>query len=46
MNMATDAVAARLLENTLLGRPGLADYQRDYAPLETLGLRDFVVTRP
>jgi phosphonate transport system substrate-binding protein len=37
---------ARLLDNTQLGRPGPADYKRDYAPLDRLGLQRFVVTQP
>ncbi len=46
MRMGADPTGGRMLENTQLGLPGLADYQRDYAPLERLGLRDFVVLQP
>lgn len=46
VELGRDARGLKLLDNTQLGRPGPADYKRDYEPLDRLGLQRFVVTQP
>lgn len=43
LNMQKNSAAANLLKNIQMQLPILADYKRDYAPLERLGLEKFAV---
>ena len=42
IELALDPVNSHLLQTVQIPKPSLADYKRDYQPLEKLGIEEFV----